>query len=65
MYGREVRIEPLQRLYVGKKIVVVANLKPAVLCGVESNGMILASGDGDDIKVVFLDDTTPLGQRIR
>ena len=50
---------------IGKKIIVVANLKPATLCGVESNGMILASGDGDDIKVVFLDDTTPLGQRIR
>ncbi|MCR4906181.1 MAG: methionine--tRNA ligase, partial [Clostridiales bacterium] len=30
---------------VGKKIIVVANLKPAVLCGIESNGMILASGE--------------------
>ena len=50
---------------IGKKIIVVANLKPAVLCGVESNGMILASGEGDNIKVVFLDDDTPLGQRIR
>ncbi len=50
---------------IGKKIIVVANLKPAVLCGVESNGMILASGEGDQIKVVFLDDDTPLGQRVR
>lgn len=50
---------------IGKKIIVVANLKPAVLCGVESNGMILASGEGDNIKVVFLDDDTPLGQRVR
>ena len=50
---------------IGKKLVLVANLKPAVLCGVESNGMILASGEGDDIKVVFLDDSTPLGQRVR
>ncbi len=50
---------------VGKKVIVVANLKPAVLCGVESKGMILASGEGEAIKVVFLDDDTPLGQRIR
>ncbi len=50
---------------IGKKLIVVANLKPAVLCGVESNGMILASGEGDQIKVVFLDDDTPLGQRVR
>lgn len=49
---------------VGKKVIVVANLKPAVLCGVESNGMILASGE-DDVRVVFLDDGTPLGQRVR
>ena len=50
---------------IGKKLIVVANLKPVVLCGVESNGMILASGEGDKIKVVFLDDDTPLGQRVR
>ncbi len=49
---------------IGKKVVVVANLAPAKLCGVESNGMILASG-GDRIRVVFLDDATPLGSRIR
>lgn len=49
---------------VGKKIIVVANLKPATLCGIESNGMILASGD-DRIRVVFLDPETPLGERVR
>ncbi len=49
---------------IGKKIIVVANLKPAVLCGVESNGMILASGE-DDVRVVFLDPATPNGQRVR
>ena len=50
---------------IGKKVILVANLKPAVLCGVESNGMILASGDGDKIRVVFLDEDTPLGERVR
>ena len=51
---------------VGKTIVLVANLKPAKLCGVESNGMILAADCGeDDIKVLFLDDSIPAGSRIR
>ena len=49
---------------IGKKIILVANLKPATLCGIESNGMILASGE-DEVRVVFLDKDTPLGQRVR
>ena len=49
---------------IGKKIIVVANLKPATLCGIESNGMILASGE-EQIRVVFLDPETPLGERVR
>lgn len=49
---------------VGKKLIVVANLKPAVLCGIESNGMILASGE-EKVRVVFLDPETPLGERVR
>lgn len=49
---------------VGKSIIVVANLKPAVLCGVESQGMILAADDGDDVKVIFVDGLQP-GSKIR
>lgn len=50
---------------IGKSIVLVANLKPAVLCGVESNGMILAADGGDgSIKVIFVDGVEP-GSRIR
>ena len=48
---------------VGKKVVLVTNLKPAKLCGVDSYGMILASGD-DDVKVVFLDPSAKNGDRI-
>ncbi len=48
---------------IGKKIIVVSNLKPAVLCGIESNGMILASGD-ETVRVVFLDPETPNGERV-
>ena len=51
---------------VGKKLVLVANLKPAVLCGVESQGMILAADcSEDDVKVVFVDPSMPNGARIR
>ena len=49
---------------IGKKVVLVTNLRPATLCGIESNGMILASGE-EKVRVVFLDAETPLGERIR
>ena len=49
---------------VGKKLIVVANLKPAKLCGIESQGMILASGE-EKVRVVFLAEDTPLGERVR
>ena len=41
---------------IGKKVIVVANLAPRALCGVESHGMILAGEiTEDDIKVAFVD----------
>ena len=49
---------------IGHKVIVVSNLKPAVLCGVESNGMILAADAGDEAKVVFVDGV-PNGAKIR
>ena len=49
---------------VGKTVIVVANLKPATLCGVESQGMILAADTADGVKVVFLDGVEP-GSKIR
>ncbi len=51
---------------VGKKVIVVSNLKSAMLCGVESQGMILAADAGeDDVKVVFIDSSVPNGSKIR
>ena len=50
---------------IGRKIVVVANLKPAKLRGVVSEGMILAADVGEDAKVLFIDDAVPVGSRIR
>ena len=50
---------------IGRNVVVIANLAPAVLCGVESNGMILAADTPDGgVKVLFADDL-PVGGRLR
>ena len=49
---------------VGHNIIVVANLKPATLCGVESCGMILAADSGDGVKVIFADDVE-IGSKVR
>ena len=49
---------------IGKTVVLVSNLKPATLCGVESCGMILAATAGEnDVKVIFLDGV-PAGSKI-
>jgi methionyl-tRNA synthetase len=54
---------------IGKTVVLVANLKPVKLRGVESKGMILAADikdeNGDRAAVLFLDDIVPAGARIR
>ena len=50
---------------IGHTVVCVTNLKPAVLCGVESQGMILAADcSEDDVKVVMIDNV-PAGAKIR
>ena len=51
---------------VGKKVIIVSNLKPVKLRGVESNGMILAADcPNDDVKVIFVDDSIQQGSKIR
>ena len=50
---------------IGHTVIVVSNLKPAKLCGVESQGMILAADcSEDDVKVLFIDNV-PAGSKIR
>ena len=41
---------------VGKRVIVLANLKPAKLCGVESNGMMLAADNGGEIVAALMPD---------
>ncbi|MEG0898158.1 MAG: methionine--tRNA ligase [Oscillospiraceae bacterium] len=51
---------------IGKKVILVSNLKPAKLRGVVSEGMILAADASEnDVKVLFVDDSVPSGAKIR
>ncbi len=50
---------------IGKKVQIIANLKPCKLCGVESFGMICAADTPDGVKVLFVDDSIPVGAKIR
>ena len=50
---------------IGKTVQLIANLKPAKLCGVESCGMICAADTPDGVKVIFVDDSIPAGSKIR
>jgi methionyl-tRNA synthetase len=52
---------------VGRRIVIVANLKPAKLRGVESRGMLLAAGgrgEGEELGLITLDKEIPPGTRV-
>jgi len=50
---------------IGKKVVAVSNLKPAVLRGVKSEGMVLAAADGDKFSLLTVMDDVPSGTTIR
>ena len=50
---------------IGKKIIVIANLKPAKFSGVQSNGMLIAASHEEcGCKVIFVDDSVPTGTAI-
>jgi len=48
----------------GRLIVVAANLEPAVLRGVESQGMLLAAGEGDVVSILQPDADVPAGAKV-
>jgi len=50
---------------VGRRIVVVANLKPALLRGIESSGMLLAASDGSRHYLIGPDGDAPVGSRVK
>ena len=56
----------LTSMLVGKKIIVVANLKPTRITGVTSQGMLLAgTNNACGCKVIFVDDSIPVGTQIK
>ncbi|MEI8140959.1 MAG: methionine--tRNA ligase [bacterium] len=50
---------------IGKTVVVVANLKPATIRGVESNGMLLAASVGKNLKLITVDGEFPSGAVVK
>ncbi|MBR6754896.1 MAG: methionine--tRNA ligase, partial [Clostridia bacterium] len=50
---------------IGKKVVVVSNLKSVKLRGIESNGMILAADTENGVKVLFADENANPGSKVR
>ncbi|GAV22139.1 methionine--tRNA ligase [Carboxydothermus pertinax] len=50
---------------VGKQLVIVANLQPAKLRGIESQGMILAASGNGNLQVLFVDDQIPPGSKVK
>lgn len=50
---------------VGRKVVIVANLQPAKLMGIESNGMVLAATIGGNPSLLSVDPEVPAGTRVR
>ena len=48
---------------IGKQIIVVANLEPAKLMGVESRGMVLAVRDGDGLQLLTTEKPVTPGRR--
>ena len=50
---------------VGRKVVIVANLQPAKLMGIESNGMVLAASIGGEPSLLSVDASVPAGTKVK
>jgi methionyl-tRNA synthetase len=50
---------------VGRKVVIVANLQPAKLMGIESNGMVLAASIGGEPSLLSVDTSVPAGTKVK
>ncbi len=50
---------------IGKRIVIVNNLAPAILRGVESQGMLLAAKDGDQLTIITTEKDIKPGSKIQ
>lgn len=55
---------PDKAALLGKRIIVVVNLAPAVLRGIESRGMLLAAQDGDRVIILTTDEPMAPGSKV-
>lgn len=49
----------------GKKIVIIDNLQPAIIRGVESNGMLLAASDSNTLSLIVPERSIPNGTKVK
>jgi methionine--tRNA ligase beta chain len=70
--GTEVRqlVAGIKRSYtpeqlVGRRVIIIANLAPAVIRGVESNGMVLAASDDAGVSILQPDRDVALGSTVK
>ena len=60
-----IKEEYTPEMLIGRKIIVVANLKPNRICNINSNGMLLAAtNNACGCKIIFVDDSVPEGTAI-
>ena len=50
---------------IGKKLIVIVNLQPAVIRGIESQGMLLAAEEGEKAIIPFFVEDVPTGAKVR
>ena len=61
-----IKEEYTPEMLIGRKIIVVANLKPNRICNINSQGMLLAAtNNACGCKIIFVDDAVPTGTQIK
>lgn len=50
---------------IDKQVTIIYNLEPRMMMGLESQGMVLAAGDGDSVSLLMPDKDMPAGSRIK
>jgi len=50
---------PIPEKLIGKRVALIANLKPRKIMGIESQGMLLSAGGDDELEPLFLSKTRP------
>lgn len=68
-YGERTVVSGIAQYYepeelIGKKIIVIINLKPVTLCKVESQGMILSAEKNNKLSVIIVDDSIETGSKL-